>query len=358
MARCSKCGKSGLFLSLQDGLCKSCFAAPKQMPPKPSTFEPITKPKAIYVEIVPSDPSITERSFFYLGMSFDCVLDGDRVRIDRSRSSPVGYLPTEIADLAVRGHIQSVYFDGFVLPDDSAGDAPLRIKLRIWLVPSGGTIPAPPPDPLDVEQGNKYIYPKVVDDCSIVYWYPSIPVADVNREKLRDLVSAKKSPFGAVEVSTELAPNGDIVLSHDGVMMGRVMGRQQMCADWLKKKLFLRCVFSCYKDGEETVALAFYKDDRKRYMDCKSAIVKLTAYTADDIQFTVSEMKGPEKLKIDEFEGLVLDIYNSEIGKLPAKYRRICEEDGIESVYFDHFDVLCDEETDEEIYVPYVKIYF
>jgi len=358
MAKCSKCGKSGLFLKLEDGLCKSCFAAPKQMAPKPPAFEPIIKPRATYAEIVPSDPSITERSFFYSGMSFNCVSEGDRVRIDRLRNSPVGYLPPEIADLAMRGQVQSVYFDSFVSPDTSTGDTALRIKLRIWLVPSGGKIPTPPPDPLDVERETKYIYPKVVDDCSIVYWYPSVPVANVNREKLRNLVSVKKSSLDAVDVSVELAPDGDIVLLHDGVMMGKVMDRQKMCADWLNKKLLLRCVFSCYKDGAETVALAFYRNDLLKYSSAKYVIVKLTSFRSEDAQFCISSMKGPEKLNIHSGSGRkILDIYGETIGNLPKKYQDLYDEDGIDAVYFDHFDTVEDDDMDEAIYVPYVKLY-
>lgn len=354
MAKCSRCGKSGLFLSLSNGLCKSCSASVKPAPKKKSPYEPITKTKAVYVDIVPSDPTITEKSFIY---TLNCVLDGDRVRVDRSRNSPIGYLPEEMAELAMRGHVQSVHFDSFVTNDVSGNRVPLRIKLRIWLVPSDGTIPEPPPDPLDVERGSKWIYPKVIDDCSIAYWYPSVPVTVMNRTKLREMVIAKNS-FGSVDASVEVSADGNIALSSDGIIIAYLRDRQQMCQDWLNKQFPLRCCFSSFKKGEETVALAFYRDDRQKYTDCKSAVVKLTAFKAEEAQFAISEMKGPEKLKVNQCDGFhVTDIYNENIGKLPAKYQRMYEDDTVDAVYFDHFDVLEDDEG-ENTYVPYVKIFF
>lgn len=358
MAKCTKCGKFGFFLKLENGLCKSCAAVITPAPRKSIAFEPITKPRELFVDLLPVDaPESMPQHIRHFDPLKSVLIDG-RVRLDYLSSSSVGYLPSEIAKLCMAGHIASVHFCEYVDPPLASGCAGKIARVRIWLVPSGGAIPTPPPDPLDVQNGSRWIYPKVINDCSIAYWYPSVPVAEVNREKLRELVSSKQASFDAVEVSVELAANGDILLSHDGVIMGKVLDRQQMCADWLHKNLLLRCVFSSYKKGEETVALAFYKDDRQRYSTNKAAVVKLISYKNEEAQFGISEMHWPEKLKVDEYDGhRVLDIYNSNIGRLPAKFQRLYDEGEVEAIYFDHYDTVADEETGEDIYVPFVRLF-
>lgn len=349
MAKCSRCGKSGFLLKLSNGLCKSCATATKSAPKKLTPYEPIAKTRAIYVEIVPSDPTITDKSYIY---SLQCVLDGDRVRLDRSSNTPIGYLPDDIGALAMRGHVQSVHFDGFIANDESDNRVPLRIKLRIWLVPSGGAIPAPPPDPLDVERGSKWIYPKVIDDCSIEYWYPSLPVSNVDRDKLREMLIAKKH-----QPQIEISQDGRVFLTYVGAMVAILQDKQDMCTDWLKKNLPLVCQFSSFEKNNEKVALAFYKDSRQRYDDYNTAVVELTAFNNEDAQFTISEMESTERLKVDKYEGFVMDIYNNEIGKLPAKYRRLCEDDAVKAIYFDHYEVSLNKDF-EDIYIPFVKIYY
>lgn len=356
MAKCSNCGRSGLFLRLENGLCKNCVKTTPKHEPAKSSLLPILKPRNITVELMPLEHKLDRTRFFNHFDFMVCTLVNARVRVDSKAGVPLGYLPADISDLCLSGHVKSVFFNGRDCEAVMSSVGTGSILVDIFLVPSGGITPAPPPDPLDIERGTKYIYPKVVDDCSIAYWYPSVPVTVMNRDKLREMVVAKLS-YESVYASVELTADGNIALSSDGIIIAYLLDRQQMCQDWLNKQLPLRCCFSSFKKGEETVALAFYRDDRRKYSDCKTVVVKLTAYKDEDTQFTVSEMKGLERLKVDEFEGLVLDIYSSEIGKLPAKYRRICEDDSIEAVYFDHFDILEDDEG-EKVYVPYVKIYF
>ena len=352
MARCTNCGKSGLFLKLENGLCKNCTKiAPKHELAK-SSLLPISKPRNISVELLPLEQPFNKTPFLNHFDFMVCTLVNSRIRVDSRSGVPLGYLPADMADLCLSGHVKSVFFNGRDCSAVNSSSVTGSIEVDIFLVPSGGMVPKPEKDPLERASGYSWIYPKIIDDQSIAYWYPSLAISNVDRDILRKMVIAENH-----QPQIEIAPNETTVLTYDGTTVAILQEKQDMCRDWLRKDLPLVCQFSSFKENSEKVALAFYRDDRKKYLDCKSALVKLTAYKNEDAQLTISGMKSPEKLKVDEFEGLVLDIYNNEIGKLPSKYRHLCEEGAVDAIYFDHFDVLENDDF-EDIYVPYVKIYF
>lgn len=198
--------------------------------------------------------------------------------------------------------------------------------------------------------------PNLYQNCPMVYRYVNIAVSCVNRDLLRRMVIAKTA-----EVTVSESYGGDIFLLCGTLFIAKLEAKQEMCRDWLKKGLPLICKFSSFKEGNERVSLFFYKKDEEKYKDYKCEVVKLTSCMSSAKQETIMFLEPGQKLFIeldDNDKPYIRDIEYNPIGNLPAKFKKLIDEDMICSVYFDHSDEIIPEDFEKDNKkVPYVRVY-
>lgn len=194
----------------------------------------------------------------------------------------------------------------------------------------------------------------IIDGCVEIYSYRKVPISVVDREALMNLHDLEI--YAAKPV---LQANGEVhIYSADtSSYIGILSNRANMVKDWLKRGDPIRCELTGFTEGSEHVFLSFYRDEESRLSSCKSVVVKLTAYSAEDKQDGIGILVPGVKLSCAEDEDLddkinVLGFCDEPIGRLPQKYADIYKDNGIAGVFFSH-----SEEDDNFKLVPYAKIY-
>lgn len=191
-----------------------------------------------------------------------------------------------------------------------------------------------------------------IGDCIEVYCYTRVPIVDVYREELANMVACESYNLAPV-----LTYNGSIALLHDGVVVAHLGDRLQMCKDWMKRGDPIRCEVTGFRTGSEHVVLAFYRNEEARLSAHESFIVKLTSYSSGEKQDTICGTMPMEKLVCEEdceADGKVnvTDTAGAPLGRLPKKYADMFFDDGFAGIFFDHYN-----ENDEGKLIPFVKIY-
>ena len=147
--------------------------------------------------------------------------------------------------------------------------------------------------------------------------------------------------------------DGDIMtLTYHGLPFGIVKNqkRADMLKDWIARNdPFL--IYLSHYGTPNTAAMVFYRDDEARLSYRESSIVKLTRYSNEDAQLSISILENREPLDFDEEDEAVAI---SDIGYLPKSAASKYFEEGAAGVFLDHVDY--DDEKDK--YIPYVKIYW
>ena len=154
----------------------------------------------------------------------------------------------------------------------------------------------------------------------------------------------------------KLGVNNDgafMTLTYHGLPFGIVKNqkRADMLKDWIERNEPL-LIFLSHFGASNTVAMAFYRDDEARLSYRESTIVKLTRYSNEDAQLSISILENREPLDFDEEDEETIAI--SDIGYLPKSAAKKYAEEGAAGVFLDHVDY--DDEKDK--YIPYVKIYW
>ncbi len=198
----------------------------------------------------------------------------------------------------------------------------------------------------------------IYQNCPLVYKYTNISVKNVDRNMLRRMVLAKE-----YEVTLSITVSGHIDIYRGKCRIGQLNDKTEMCKDWIQKGDPIRCEFVSFNQGEEKVALFFYRDEESKLENHKCNIVRLTNYFSNQKQEVVSFLEKGEKLFIDTDDNdkpYLRNIDHEPIGNLPEKYNRAYEDDLISGIYFDHCEP---KDGDLEFYdedrkeIPFVRIY-
>lgn len=196
----------------------------------------------------------------------------------------------------------------------------------------------------------------VHDGCAMVYRYPNTSVTDVDRDVLYDMVATK-----TYRVTVSVESNGDVLLHSGEKVVAKLADRVQMCKDWIKKGRPLICEFVAFKKGTEKVALFFYRSEADEMSDHTFDTIKLTSCMSVMKQEAICCLVPGQKLFVeldDNDKPYVRDIEYNPLGKLPAKYNRLYEEEALLGLYFDHTEKVEAEDLDgDDKEIPYVRIY-
>lgn len=216
--------------------------------------------------------------------------------------------------------------------------------------------PAPFSDVLNTFKRYAVTAPSIYQGCPMVYMYPNISVSNVNKDCLRTMVNRKD--FEVVLYKGDL---GEIFIKKYGITIAKLEDKAEMCSDWIDKGLPLICQFAAFQNGKEKVALFFYKDQESALANNKCDIVKLASCMSAEKQEIIAFLEKGQKLFIeldDNNKPYVRDIEYNPIGRLPAKYQRLYEEELICGIFFDHSEKKVSEDLDEDDKeIPFVRIY-
>ena len=156
--------------------------------------------------------------------------------------------------------------------------------------------------------------------------------------------------------------DGNIELVYNDSIFGVLEQKIDMIKDWNKRGDLVRVWLENYGESGNIVFLAFYRNEQERLKSkgCESTIVKLTRYSNEDVQDTISGIADGTPLDFDENysydlpDGTVCITYGAMIGALPKKYAQKYSSEGAEAVFLHHLDYDIEKQKD----IPYVIIYW
>ena len=211
-------------------------------------------------------------------------------------------------------------------------------------------------DPLETARRGSIYAHDVFNGCSMVYRYPNVSVSNVNRDVLRKMVVNKD--YG---VTLVISDTGDVLAMKDGDIVAKIEDKAQMCKDWMNKNRPLVCEFVVFKKESERIALFFYRSETEEMEGYSCENAKLTSCMSASKQESIACLEEGQRLFVemdDNEKPYVRDICYNPIGRLPAKYNRLYENDQVRGIYFDHSEIVeaedCDKEDKE---IPYVRVY-
>lgn len=200
------------------------------------------------------------------------------------------------------------------------------------------------------------VIPVRKDGASLAYNY-SVPFLLTNRDAA--LLSASKKEW----YLTPEEVDGEIHLFSSGVDIGKLLEREDMMRDWMKRNdPYIICIEKIKGDSDTCSAyIAFYKDKRKGNEWREQTVVALTAYKSEDTQFMIGLLEGGEELEAEEDfeEHVIITSDGGEIGRLPAKYAKRYMEDGAYAIFYEGSEQI-EKNTADFDYVekPFVRIYW
>lgn len=131
---------------------------------------------------------------------------------------------------------------------------------------------------------------------------------------------------------------------------------EEMIKDWIRNKE----PFLIYANSTDTVYVALYRDKRKKMADREHEVVKLTAFSSNAKQETISFLEDGEELDIEEdYDNNGNDIVivmrkGDEIGRLPKKQANRIKSEGFAGCFLDHIET----DVEKDKYIPFVDIYW
>ena len=152
--------------------------------------------------------------------------------------------------------------------------------------------------------------------------------------------------------------NGKILLYYHEELYAIVNDEQTetMIKDWIRNKEPLLI----YANSPDTVYVALYRDKRKKMTDREHEVVKLTAFSSNAKQETISFLEDGEELDIEEDydtngNNIVIVMgQGDEIGRLPKKQANRIINEGFAGCFLDHIETDIEKGKD----IPFVDIYW
>lgn len=279
MKKCERCGRKGLFLKLQDGLCANCFSE---------------------------------------------IEESKRLEVEAAQKA---------AEEAKRQEIEA------------AQRAAEEQRLRALRDPS---------NLLNNVKRKNISRPPMYNGQPMVYEY-LIRALDVDRPALYEMTKTDD-----YYVKMAVAKNGDILLVNNDIPIAKLGGKTQIATDWIKKDRLYLCQFTGFQKGKECVVLLLYRDDEARFSDSKMSIAKLVSCSTEERQYNIDCLEEGQKLFVDEDDDgkqYVRDIDYHDVGRLPAKFYRMFEDDSLLGMYFDHTETV-ENSNGDDVDVPFVRFYY
>jgi len=196
------------------------------------------------------------------------------------------------------------------------------------------------------------IIPSKIDSIPIAYRRFKTAIISQNASIYENM---QKS--GNFSVSAE-ERNGKILLYYHGEFYAIVNDEQTeaMIKDWIRNKE----PFLIYANSPDTVYVALYRDKRKKMAGREHEVVKLTAFSSNAKQETISFLEDGEELDIEEdYDNNGNDIVivmgqGDEIGRLPKKQANRIISEGFAGCFLDHIET----DVEKDKYIPFVDIYW
>lgn len=196
------------------------------------------------------------------------------------------------------------------------------------------------------------IIPSKVDDIPLAY-----------RRFKTTIISQNASVYETMQKSGDFSlfaeeENGKILLYYHKESYAIVNDEQTeaMIKDWIRNKEPLLI----YANSPDTVYVALYRDKRKKMADKEHEIVKLTAFSSNAKQETISFLEDGEELDIEEdYDNngnniVVVMGQGDEIGRLPKKQASRVINEGFAGCFLDHIET----DVEKDKYIPFVDIYW
>lgn len=196
------------------------------------------------------------------------------------------------------------------------------------------------------------IIPFKVDNIPIAYRRFKTNIISQNT-----LIYEKMQKSGDFSILAE-EKNGKILLYYYEEFYAIVNDEQTeaMIKDWIRNKE----PFLIYANSSDTVYVAFYRDKRKKMADREHEVVKLTAFSSNAKQETISFLEDGEELNIEEdYDNNGNDIVivmgqGDEIGRLPKKQANRIISEGFAGCFLNHIEI----DVEKDKYIPFVDIYW
>lgn len=194
-----------------------------------------------------------------------------------------------------------------------------------------------------------------IDDMTAVYVYRAVPLMNVDRAMLKNMVQRNKFTLHAK------IEDGAAVLYWDNARIGTVNQDTitRMLVTWIEQELPVVINIMCVTPGRETCGIAFYRSEIAYQKNRSKTIVRLTGCTSNERQLNIACCTSGEKLicvEDDEHEGrvnVVTLVDEAPVGNLPARYAaEFLDGCGSNLVLFDHRET-----NDNGSLVPFVAIY-
>lgn len=206
---------------------------------------------------------------------------------------------------------------------------------------------------------NKFTRPYIPRPCmhqgaSRAYTY-FITLADVDRDTVYRLTQAN-----SYDVAMKIADDGRIALMSGDSPVAYLTDKQAIATDWINKKLPYICQLAEFKDGKERAVLHLFRNEEAKYSKCKVSIAKLTSCASEEKQFNISVLEPGERLFVEEDDDgkwYVRNVDYHELGRLPAKFSKMFDDDTLRAMFFDHTESKENANGDETA-IPYVRFYY
>lgn len=131
---------------------------------------------------------------------------------------------------------------------------------------------------------------------------------------------------------------------------------EEMIKDWMKNAE----PFLIYANSPNTVYVALYRDKRLKLANHEHSVIKLTAFSSNSKQETISFLEEGEELDLEEdYDNNGNDIVmvfgqGEEIGRLPKKHAAKVIIEGAAGCFLHHIET----DVEKDKYIPFVEIYW
>lgn len=199
---------------------------------------------------------------------------------------------------------------------------------------------------------NPGIIARNIDGIPLAYRYHDTKITVTDEKVLDDIFTS-----GTFELSAD-EQNGKILLFWNNINYAILDNgkRANMLSDWMKSGE----PYKIYANSKSTVYLALYRDMRAKLAHHEQSIVKLTSYSSEDKQITISCLDNTDRLTLAEDiddngnEVVYVEADGEVIGRLPKAAAKRYIEEGASACFFEKDDY--DGEKDK--YIPYITIYW
>lgn len=182
-----------------------------------------------------------------------------------------------------------------------------------------------------------------------------IPLSNVDRDTIYQMTQ-----IDTFDVSMQITSEGSIALMNEDTAVAFLADKISIASDWIKKELPYICQLAEFGEGKERAVLHLFRNDESKYSGCKVEIAKLTSYMSEEKQFNISVLEPGERLFVEEDDNgkwYVRNVDYHELGRLPAKFNKLFDNDSLRAMFFDHGE-MTENANGHEIEVPYVRFYF